>query len=64
MGQVLGRALFQEGALPFVNLQRNAVYDLWESFNDVAEGFGINMEEFKEISLDSNKRQDRDVFQP
>ena len=49
MGQVLGRALFQEGALPFVNLQRNAVYDLWESFNDVAEGFGINMEEFKEI---------------
>ena len=49
MGLTVGRAVFQEGALPFVNLQRNAVYDLWESFNDVAEGFGINMEEFKEI---------------
>jgi WD40 repeat protein/Ca2+-binding EF-hand superfamily protein len=49
MGQILGRASFSEGTLPFVNLQRNAVYDLWESFNDVAEGFGINIEEFKEI---------------
>ena len=49
MGQVVGRALYTEDALPFVNLQKNAVYDLWESFNDVAEGFGINLEEFKEI---------------
>ena len=49
MGQVVGRALYAEDALPFVNLQKNAVYDLWESFNDVAEGFGINLEEFKEI---------------
>ena len=49
MGQVLGRATYSEDALPFVNLQKNAVYDLWESFNDVAEGFGVNLEEFKEI---------------
>ena len=49
MGQTVGRAQYAEDALPFVNLQKNAVYDLWESFNDVAEGFGINLEEFKEI---------------
>lgn len=26
-----------------------SIYSLWESFNDVAEGFGINVDEFKEI---------------
>jgi hypothetical protein len=25
------------------------VYDLWEAFNDIAEGFGLTMEEFQEI---------------
>jgi hypothetical protein len=28
---------------------RGCVYDLWESFNDIAEGFGLTIEEFQEI---------------
>jgi WD40 repeat protein/Ca2+-binding EF-hand superfamily protein len=49
MGQVLGRAVLRDEVLPFVNYQRESIYNLWESFNDVAEGFGINVDEFKEI---------------
>ena len=30
-------------------VEKDAVRDLWESFNDVAEGFGINCDEYKEI---------------
>jgi hypothetical protein len=25
------------------------MYDLWESFNDIAEGFGLTIDEFQEI---------------
>ena len=25
------------------------MYDLWEAFNDIAEGFGLTIEEFQEI---------------
>jgi hypothetical protein len=28
---------------------RSCVYDLWEAFNDIAEGFGLTMDEFQEI---------------
>lgn len=28
---------------------RGCVYDLWEAFNDIAEGFGLTIEEFQEI---------------
>ena len=28
---------------------RSCVYDLWEAFNDIAEGFGLTVEEFQEI---------------
>jgi hypothetical protein len=28
---------------------RSCVYDLWEAFNDIAEGFGLTIEEFQEI---------------
>jgi len=28
---------------------RSCVYELWESFNDIAEGFGLTIEEFQEI---------------
>ena len=28
---------------------RSCIYDLWEAFNDVAEGFGLTIEEFQEI---------------
>lgn len=30
-------------------MPRAAVDDLWEAFNDVAEGFGIDVDELKEI---------------
>lgn len=28
---------------------KSCVYDLWEAFNDIAEGFGLTIEEFQEI---------------
>ena len=49
MGQVIGRAELIEPVQPFVNLDRLAVYELWEAFNDIAEGFGLNVDEFAEI---------------
>ena len=49
MGQLLGRAELVTAVEPFVNLDRLAVYELWEAFNDVAEGFGLNVDEFSEI---------------
>eukprot|EP00948_MAST-09A_sp_MAST-9A-sp1_P002160 g2160.t1 len=49
MGQKLGKTVFVEASLPLLNLERDAILDLWEGFEDVAEGFGINVEEFKEI---------------
>ena len=31
-------------------MPKDAVDQLWESFNDVAEGFGLSIEEFLEIT--------------
>jgi hypothetical protein len=33
----------------FSLVPRSCVYDLWEAFNDIAEGFGLTIEEFQEI---------------
>lgn len=30
-------------------MPKRCVYDLWEAFNDIAEGFGLTIEEFAEI---------------
>lgn len=30
-------------------MPRSCIYDLWEAFNDIAEGFGLTIEEFQEI---------------
>lgn len=30
-------------------MPRTCIYDLWEAFNDIAEGFGLTVEEFQEI---------------
>ena len=49
MGQTLGRAPLPKGCERFVNLPRTCVYDLWDAFNDIAEGFGLSIEEFQEI---------------
>ena len=49
MGQTLGRAPLPGGAKRFLNLPRSCIYDLWEAFNDIAEGFGLTIDEFQEI---------------
>lgn len=49
MGQTIGKASISEEAQPFVNLPRMIVKDLWEAFNDTAEGFGLNVEEFQDM---------------
>lgn len=30
-------------------MPKSCIYDLWEAFNDIAEGFGLTIEEFQEI---------------
>lgn len=49
MGQKHGKAVYAKAATPFLNLSSAAVGTLWETFNDVADGFGINLHEFREI---------------
>ena len=49
MGQVLGKAPIQSEALPFVNLPCRNIHELWEAFNDIAEGFGLTLSEFQDI---------------
>ena len=49
MGQQVGKADVVEPARPFVNLPRVACQRLWESFHDVAEGFGLQLDELQEI---------------
>eukprot|EP00924_Labyrinthula_sp_SR-Ha-C_P003397 augustus_masked-scaffold_15-processed-gene-8.12-mRNA-1 protein AED:0.49 eAED:0.49 QI:0/-1/0/1/-1/1/1/0/2603 len=51
MGQICGKAKALKFAQPFCNMSKEDVYDLWEGFQDVAEGFGLNIEEFCEIIL-------------
>ena len=33
----------------WIVVPRSCIYDLWEAFNDIAEGFGLTIEEFQEI---------------
>ena len=49
MGQQVGKANIVEIVQPFVNLPRVACQRLWESFHDVAEGFGLQLDELQEI---------------
>ena len=49
MGQQIGRASLVPVADSFCNLSRRAIANLWQAFNDVADGFGISLEEFVEI---------------
>ena len=49
MGQTLGCAPVNPGCRRFINLPRSCIYGLWEGFNDIAEGFGLTVEEFQEI---------------
>ena len=49
MGQTFGKASLPKDFANFYNLPKNVVYELWEAFNDVAEGFGLTPIEFQEI---------------
>eukprot|EP00814_Leptocylindrus_danicus_P009417 CAMPEP_0116006440 /NCGR_PEP_ID=MMETSP0321-20121206/1730_1 /TAXON_ID=163516 /ORGANISM="Leptocylindrus danicus var. danicus, Strain B650" /LENGTH=2265 /DNA_ID=CAMNT_0003474995 /DNA_START=74 /DNA_END=6868 /DNA_ORIENTATION=- len=49
MGQTIGRVSINSEAQPFVNLPHKTVQELWEAFNDVAEGFGLNIDEFQDM---------------
>lgn len=52
MGQKLGRANFLPASDAFTNLPRRAISNLWQVFNDIADGFGISKDEFEEICAD------------
>ena len=45
MGQTIGRAPLLTPPRHFVNLPKTSVYELWEAFNDIAEGFGLTVAE-------------------
>jgi hypothetical protein len=49
MGQTIGRATVPDICKRLVNLPAALVKDIWEAFNDIAEGFGLSIEEVKEI---------------
>ena len=49
MGQTIGRAPLLTPPRHFVNLPKTCIYELWEAFNDIAEGFGLTSEEMCEI---------------
>ncbi|TMW58376.1 hypothetical protein Poli38472_009935 [Pythium oligandrum] len=49
MGQLHGKAAYAQAATPFLNASEKDVNKLWEAFNDVAEGFGLNQDEMCEI---------------
>ena len=49
MGQTIGRAPLLPGPKHFTNLPKSNIYELWEAFNDIAEGFGLTVDEFLEI---------------
>ena len=49
MGQTIGRAPLTPGPQHFTNLPKSSIYELWEAFNDIAEGFGLALNEFLEI---------------
>ena len=49
MGQQIGRARLIEEGKPYANLSTEAIQEMWDKFNEVAEGFGISMDVFKSI---------------
>ena len=49
MGQTIGKAQIQQGALPFVNLPRSLVIDLRQAVHEVAEGYGLVLSELQEV---------------
>jgi len=48
-GQMVGKARYDPRVRAFVNLSPGAIEAIWESFNDVADGFGISLCEMQLI---------------
>ena len=48
-GQMVGKANYDPKTRVFINLSPGAIEALWESFNDVADGFGISLCEMQLI---------------
>ena len=51
MGQKVGKCTYEPVIEPFLNLPKAALDELWEAFNDIAEGFGLTCGEFQDIML-------------
>lgn len=49
MGQIQGKATLKSEIKQFQNLPRRTILDIWESFHDIAEGYGLNPQEFQDI---------------
>jgi hypothetical protein len=49
MGQKLGKCTYIDPVQPFLNLPRESIGHLWEAFHDIAEGFGLQLDELQEI---------------
>lgn len=49
MGQQLGKSVYIEECWPFLNLPQSALNKLLETFNNVAEGFGLNPPDFQDV---------------
>lgn len=47
MGQKIGKALFVDDAKVFLNMRAAMLQQLWEAFNDIADGFGLTVAEFQ-----------------
>ena len=49
MGQVVGKISVHPDAVPFMLLPGSIVMEVREAFHDIAEGFGLTLEEFQNI---------------
>eukprot|EP00606_Chrysophyceae_sp_TOSAG23-5_P001243 GSChrysophyteH2.ASY1.ANO1.529.1 assembled CDS len=52
MGQKFGKCRLNPAAEPFANLPRKAIAHVWQVFNDIADGFGVGVDELIEICAD------------
>eukprot|EP01035_Chromulina_nebulosa_P055602 gene55602-76191_t len=52
MGQKLGRVELLPTVEPFTNLPRRAILNIWQVFNNVSDGFGVGIDEIREICSD------------
>jgi len=50
MGQQIGKACFEEDAVPFLNLPGPAVHAVWSQFNLSAESWGLQIVSFLETT--------------